>query len=149
MSDSSHCSYCREDLGGKRFVRHEGKPVCVRCHTKFCANSCAECHRPIPVESKVQLHQFIAPLGEVRCRSPVPLAIRSSTTRVATGMKIVSAAPGATRTWPRSPSAPKTSASCAGSAARRRTLRGATAATNPYWPVRSAVGKNKSLFFLP
>lgn len=54
MADSSHCFYCREDLGGKKFVRHEGKPVCVRCHTKFCANSCAECHRPIPVESKVQ-----------------------------------------------------------------------------------------------
>lgn len=53
MADASHCFYCREDLGGKRFVRHEGKPVCVRCHTKFCANTCAECHRPIPVESKV------------------------------------------------------------------------------------------------
>lgn len=55
MADSSHCFYCREDLGGKRFVRNEGKPVCVRCHTKFCANSCAECHRPIPVESKVRV----------------------------------------------------------------------------------------------
>lgn len=55
MADSSHCFYCREDLGGKRFVRNEGKPVCVRCHTKFCANNCAECHRPIPVESKVRL----------------------------------------------------------------------------------------------
>lgn len=53
MADGSHCFYCREDLGGKKFVRHEGKPVCVRCHTKFCANTCAECHRPIPVESKV------------------------------------------------------------------------------------------------
>lgn len=53
MAESSHCFYCREDLGGKRFVRNEGRPVCVRCHTKFCANSCAECHRPIPVESKV------------------------------------------------------------------------------------------------
>ncbi|MEQ2175963.1 hypothetical protein GOODEAATRI_023113 [Goodea atripinnis] len=53
MADSSHCFYCREDLGGKRFVRSEGKPVCVRCHTKFCANSCAECHRPISVETKV------------------------------------------------------------------------------------------------
>lgn len=53
MADTSHCFYCREDLGGKKFVRHEGKPVCVRCHTKFCANTCAECHRPIPVESKV------------------------------------------------------------------------------------------------
>lgn len=53
MADTSHCFYCREDLGGKRFVRHERKPVCVRCHTKFCANACAECHRPIPVESKV------------------------------------------------------------------------------------------------
>uniref|UniRef100_A0A8C6L2N6 Four and a half LIM domains 1 n=1 Tax=Nothobranchius furzeri TaxID=105023 RepID=A0A8C6L2N6_NOTFU len=47
MADSSHCFYCREDLGGKRFVRSEGRPVCVRCHTKFCANSCVECHRPI------------------------------------------------------------------------------------------------------
>lgn len=53
MADSSQCFYCREDLGGKRFVRNEGRPVCVRCHTKFCANSCAECHRPISVETKV------------------------------------------------------------------------------------------------
>ncbi|MEQ2220606.1 hypothetical protein ILYODFUR_007026 [Ilyodon furcidens] len=57
MADSSHCFYCREDLGGKRFVRSEGKPVCVRCHTKFCANSCAECHRPISVETKELSHK--------------------------------------------------------------------------------------------
>ncbi|XP_034033963.1 four and a half LIM domains protein 1-like isoform X2 [Thalassophryne amazonica] len=53
MADKSHCLYCREDLGGKRYVCNEGKMVCVRCHTKFCANTCAECHRPISVESKL------------------------------------------------------------------------------------------------
>uniref|UniRef100_A0A8D3CMA8 LIM zinc-binding domain-containing protein n=1 Tax=Scophthalmus maximus TaxID=52904 RepID=A0A8D3CMA8_SCOMX len=58
MADSSHCFYCREDLGGKRFVRSEGRPVCVRCHTKFCAHSCAECHRPISVENKVHKGRF-------------------------------------------------------------------------------------------
>uniref|UniRef100_A0A8C6NNH6 Four and a half LIM domains 1 n=1 Tax=Nothobranchius furzeri TaxID=105023 RepID=A0A8C6NNH6_NOTFU len=57
MADSSHCFYCREDLGGKRFVRSEGRPVCVRCHTKFCANSCVECHRPISVETKELSHK--------------------------------------------------------------------------------------------
>ncbi|XP_069574618.1 four and a half LIM domains protein 1-like [Brachyistius frenatus] len=57
MADSAHCFYCREDLGGKRFVRSEGRPVCVRCHTKFCANSCAECHRPISVETKELSHK--------------------------------------------------------------------------------------------
>lgn len=57
MADSSHCFYCREDLAGKRFVRSEGKPVCVRCHTKYCANSCAECHRPISVETKELSHK--------------------------------------------------------------------------------------------
>lgn len=142
MADSSHCFYCREDLGGKKFVRHEGKPVCVRCHTKFCANSCAECHRPIPVESKVQLHQLTVAWLHL---SPLPLAIRSCTTRVATGTKSVSAAQSATRTWPRSRSAPKTSASCAGGAAPKRPPRGAMAATNLYWPVLQDI---TSVFFL-
>lgn len=73
MSDSSHCFYCREDLGGKRFVRHEGKPVCVRCHTKFCANSCSECHRPIPVESKVGRPQTPPPTHSWLHLSPAPL----------------------------------------------------------------------------
>ncbi|TKS82900.1 Four and a half LIM domains protein 1 [Collichthys lucidus] len=57
MADTSHCFYCQEDLGGKRFVRNQGKPVCIRCHTKFCANTCTECHRPIPVESKELSHK--------------------------------------------------------------------------------------------
>lgn len=67
--------------------------------------------------------------------SPVTLAIRSSTIRVATGMKSVSAAPSATRIWPRSLSIPKMSASCAGSVALKRMLRGAMAATSLCWPV--------------
>ncbi|XP_029029695.1 four and a half LIM domains protein 1-like [Betta splendens] len=57
MADASHCFYCRDDLGGKRFVRSEGRPVCVRCHTKFCANACAECRRPISVETKELSHK--------------------------------------------------------------------------------------------
>ncbi|KAK0148205.1 Four and a half LIM domains protein 1 [Merluccius polli] len=57
MGDTTRCFYCREDLGGKRFVRNEGRPVCVRCHAEFCANTCAECHRPIGVESKELSHK--------------------------------------------------------------------------------------------
>lgn len=69
MADSAQCFYCREDLGGKRFVRNEGRPVCVRCHTKFCANSCAECRRPISVETKVPHRAACC----VVCRRVVPV----------------------------------------------------------------------------
>lgn len=72
MADASHCFYCREDLGGKRFVRSDGRPVCVRCHTKFCANSCAECHRPISVETKVSSPSPVGPRPRPRSH-PVPL----------------------------------------------------------------------------
>ncbi|XP_024117428.1 four and a half LIM domains protein 1 isoform X1 [Oryzias melastigma] len=57
MADSSSCFHCRKDLGGKRFVRHEGKLVCVDCHNKYCANSCAQCFRPISVDSKELGHK--------------------------------------------------------------------------------------------
>lgn len=79
--------------------------------------------------------------------SPVPLATRSSTIRAATGTKSVSAAQSATRTWPRSRSAPKTSASCAGSAARKRPLHGAMAATNLYWPVGLTILEESTKLF--
>ncbi|XP_077361417.1 four and a half LIM domains protein 1-like [Festucalex cinctus] len=59
MSSSGvRCFYCREDLcGGRKFVRNEGRPTCVRCHAKFCANTCAECQRAIGAESKELSHK--------------------------------------------------------------------------------------------
>ena len=141
MADSSHCFYCREDLGGKRFVRNEGKPVCVRCHTKFCANTCAECHRPIPVESKVRLSCMYLFSGPCFLHVPVislspPSSIRSSAIKAGSGTRSASVVRSVTSLWPKSPSAPRMIASCVGSAAPRRTLHAATAAINPSWLVR-------------
>lgn len=152
MADSSQCFYCREDLGGKRFVRNEGRPVCVRCHTKFCANSCAECHRPISVETKVSyraaflcvdLEVLVFPATCVQLSSKKTLqkispfsSIRSSATRADTGTRSVSAVQSVTSLWLRSPSAPRMTASCVGSAAPERMLHAATAVINPYWRVR-------------
>ncbi|XP_036824012.1 four and a half LIM domains protein 1-like [Oncorhynchus mykiss] len=42
MTDSMNCKYCREDLSGKKYVKQEEKPVCVRCCDRFCANTCTE-----------------------------------------------------------------------------------------------------------
>uniref|UniRef100_A0A673JUV1 LIM zinc-binding domain-containing protein n=1 Tax=Sinocyclocheilus rhinocerous TaxID=307959 RepID=A0A673JUV1_9TELE len=53
MAARSNCFYCREDLSGKKFVRKDEKQVCVRCFDKFCANTCAECRRPVSTDSKV------------------------------------------------------------------------------------------------
>uniref|UniRef100_A0A4W5N706 Four and a half LIM domains 1b n=1 Tax=Hucho hucho TaxID=62062 RepID=A0A4W5N706_9TELE len=35
MTDSMNCKYCREDLSGKKYVKQEEKPFCVRCHDQF------------------------------------------------------------------------------------------------------------------
>ncbi|XP_030648471.1 four and a half LIM domains protein 1b [Chanos chanos] len=55
MSDRFDCFYCRDDLSGKKYLKKDQKPVCVRCFDKFCANTCAECRRTIGTESK-ELH---------------------------------------------------------------------------------------------
>lgn len=73
--------------------------------------------------------------------SSVPSSIRSSVIRANTGMRSVSVAPSVTSLWPRSPSAPRRTASCVGSAAPERTLHAAMAAINPYWLVRLMTGK--------
>lgn len=135
MADTAHCFYCREDLGGKKFVRNEGKPVCVRCYTKFCANSCAQCHRPIPVESKVceaegTFCYFI--ISPHNTHETVSLPTRSSAIRAGSGMRSVSVVPSVTSLWLRSLSAQRTTASCVGSAAPGRTPLVVTAAINPY-----------------
>ena len=54
MADRFDCFYCREDLGGKKYIKKDDKPVCVRCFDKFCANTCTECRRPIGTDSKVR-----------------------------------------------------------------------------------------------
>ncbi|XP_059911833.1 four and a half LIM domains protein 1-like [Gadus macrocephalus] len=57
MADTTRCFYCREDMGGKRFVRNEGRAVCIRCHSEFCASSCVACRKPIAVDSKELSHK--------------------------------------------------------------------------------------------
>uniref|UniRef100_A0A4W5N793 Four and a half LIM domains 1b n=1 Tax=Hucho hucho TaxID=62062 RepID=A0A4W5N793_9TELE len=51
MTDSMNCKYCREDLSGKKYVKQEEKPFCVRCHDQFW------CRRPIGIDSKELQHK--------------------------------------------------------------------------------------------
>ena len=53
MADRIDCFYCRDNLQGKKYVKKDDKPVCVRCFEKLCANTCAECRRPIGADAKV------------------------------------------------------------------------------------------------
>ncbi|XP_007259467.2 four and a half LIM domains protein 1b isoform X2 [Astyanax mexicanus] len=55
MTDRFDCFYCRDHLGGKKYIKKDDRPVCVRCFEKFCANTCTECRRPIGTDSK-ELH---------------------------------------------------------------------------------------------
>nr|XP_015207082.1 PREDICTED: four and a half LIM domains protein 1 isoform X3 [Lepisosteus oculatus] len=55
MTDRFDCFYCRDSLHGKKYVKKEDKHCCVRCFDKLCANTCAECRRPIGADSK-ELH---------------------------------------------------------------------------------------------
>ncbi|XP_012691238.1 four and a half LIM domains protein 1b [Clupea harengus] len=55
MTDRFDCFYCRDDLNGKKYIKKEEKPVCMHCFEKFCANTCAECRRPIGADAK-ELH---------------------------------------------------------------------------------------------
>lgn len=53
MTERFNCFYCRDDLHGKKYVQKDEKHVCTRCFDKLCANTCAECRRPIGVDAKV------------------------------------------------------------------------------------------------
>ncbi|RMC19688.1 hypothetical protein DUI87_03252 [Hirundo rustica rustica] len=55
MSEHFDCYYCRDPLQGKKYVQKEGRHCCVKCFEKFCANTCAECKKPIGADSK-ELH---------------------------------------------------------------------------------------------
>ncbi|XP_060105541.1 four and a half LIM domains protein 1 isoform X1 [Heteronotia binoei] len=55
MSERFDCHYCRDPLHGKKYVQKEGRHCCVKCFEKFCANTCAECRKPIGADSK-ELH---------------------------------------------------------------------------------------------
>ncbi|XP_060612032.1 four and a half LIM domains protein 1 isoform X1 [Anolis sagrei] len=55
MSERFDCHYCRENLHGKKYVQKEGRHCCVKCFEKFCANTCAECRKPIGADTK-ELH---------------------------------------------------------------------------------------------
>lgn len=53
MTERFDCFYCRDNLQGKKYVKKDDKPVCVRCFDKLCANTCAECRKPIGADAKV------------------------------------------------------------------------------------------------
>ncbi|KAL4631665.1 four and a half LIM domains protein 1-like isoform X1 [Arapaima gigas] len=55
MTERFDCCYCRENLQGKKYIQKDDKHVCVRCFEKLCANTCAECRRPIGADAK-ELH---------------------------------------------------------------------------------------------
>uniref|UniRef100_A0A8C7ZC18 Uncharacterized protein n=1 Tax=Oryzias sinensis TaxID=183150 RepID=A0A8C7ZC18_9TELE len=54
MTDRFDCYYCRDNLHGKKYVKKEEKHVCTKCFDKLCANTCAECKRPIGADAKVR-----------------------------------------------------------------------------------------------
>lgn len=55
MTDRFDCYYCRDNLHGKKYVKKDDKHVCTKCFDKLCANTCAECKRPIGADSKVKI----------------------------------------------------------------------------------------------
>ncbi|XP_069068581.1 four and a half LIM domains protein 1 isoform X1 [Pleurodeles waltl] len=55
MTEKFNCHYCRDPLHGKKYVEKEGYHCCVRCFEKICANTCAECRKPIGADAK-ELH---------------------------------------------------------------------------------------------
>lgn len=54
MTERFDCYYCRDNLHGKKYVKKDEKHVCTKCFDKLCANTCAECRRPIGADSKVK-----------------------------------------------------------------------------------------------
>lgn len=54
MTDRFDCFYCRDNLHGKKYVKKDDKHVCTKCFDKLCANTCAECRRPIGADAKVR-----------------------------------------------------------------------------------------------
>uniref|UniRef100_A0A3P8X057 Four and a half LIM domains protein 1 n=1 Tax=Cynoglossus semilaevis TaxID=244447 RepID=A0A3P8X057_CYNSE len=55
MTERFDCYYCRDKLHGKKYVKKDDKHMCVKCFDKLCANTCAECKRPIGADAK-ELH---------------------------------------------------------------------------------------------
>lgn len=54
MTERFDCYYCRDKLHGKKYVKKDDKHMCVKCFDKLCANTCAECKRPIGADAKVK-----------------------------------------------------------------------------------------------
>lgn len=54
MADRTDCFYCRDNLHGKKYVKKDDKHMCVKCFDKLCANTCAECKKPIGADAKVK-----------------------------------------------------------------------------------------------
>lgn len=61
MAEKFDCHYCRDPLQGKKYVQKDGHNCCVKCFDKFCANTCAECRKPISADSKVSEKPQVLP----------------------------------------------------------------------------------------
>uniref|UniRef100_A0A4W5QE80 Four and a half LIM domains 1a n=1 Tax=Hucho hucho TaxID=62062 RepID=A0A4W5QE80_9TELE len=57
MTERFDCYYCRDNLHGKKYVMKDEKHVCTKCFDKLCANTCAECRRPIGADAKELNHK--------------------------------------------------------------------------------------------
>ncbi|XP_028975014.1 four and a half LIM domains protein 1a isoform X2 [Esox lucius] len=57
MTERFDCYYCRDNLHGKKYVKKDEKHVCTKCFDKLCANTCAECRRPIGADAKELNHK--------------------------------------------------------------------------------------------
>lgn len=89
MTDRFDCYYCRDNLHGKKYVKKDDKHVCTKCFDKLCANTCAECRRPIGADAKVKMQSVDGKKrGEIKqkraylrlstCSSQIPRRILNS-----------------------------------------------------------------------
>lgn len=73
MTERFDCFYCRDNLQGKKYVKKDEKPICPKCFEKICANTCAECKRPIGVDAKVMISQtHTYSMNESQCDYELP-----------------------------------------------------------------------------
>lgn len=45
------CAGCKTQLSGQRFISKDEYPYCVDCYSRFYAEKCAACKKPITGES--------------------------------------------------------------------------------------------------
>lgn len=77
MGDRTDCFYCRDNLHGKKYVKKDDKHMCVKCFDKLCANTCAECKKPISADAKVKI--FFVDVFQLHvCEGCKPMALENN-----------------------------------------------------------------------